>query len=268
MEIFQAILLGIIEGLTEFLPISSTGHLIVATDALNYYDASKLFTVFVQLGAIAAVIWFYRRDLFKLLKGVVSGNTQARRFFMVWILATIPAGVFGILFDARIEAYAFTSTVAWALIIGGVVIWLIETYYKTTPSTTPKLDTITVKQAVSVGLYQVIALIPGVSRSGATILGGMVSGLDRVTATAFSFYLSIPVLVLAGFFKLFTEDISTVEGGYGALAAGLVASFITALLVIRWLLHYVGRHDFKPFAYYRIVFGVMLLLLVWLGYLG
>jgi undecaprenyl-diphosphatase len=268
MEILQAILLGIVEGLTEFLPISSTGHLIVAQDMLNYYDKSKLFTVVIQTGAILAVIWFYRRDLWQLVLGLVRRDAAAQRFWLVWVLATIPAGIAGLAFDAQIEAYAVTATVAFALILGGIVIWLIETYRRVKPAKTPHLQRITVRQALLIGLYQIAALVPGVSRSGATIMGGLLVGLDRVTATAFSFYLGIPILLLAGVFKFVTGDISTVEGGTPALIAGLVTSFITALLVIGWLLRFVSTRDFKPFAYYRIIFGLVLLGLVGLGVLG
>jgi undecaprenyl-diphosphatase len=269
MEILQAIILGIVEGLTEFLPISSTGHLIVASDTLDYYDASKTFTVVVQTGAIAAVIWFYRLELWKLLTGLLSGDKNSRRFWLVWVIATIPGGILGLLFDKKLESYAIAMTVAWALIIGGVVIWLIETYHRSPPvKDDAHLEKISLRQSVAIGLYQVLALIPGVSRSGATILGGMLSGLDRVTATAFSFYLGIPILIVAGLYKLATGDMSEVSGGLSALLAGLLASFVTALVVIKWLLHYVSRHDFKIFAYYRIIFGCLILLLIMNGFLG
>lgn len=269
MEIFQAIILGIVEGVTEFLPISSTGHLIVAEDMLGYYDASKMFTVVVQTGAILAVMWYYRVRLGQLLLGIARGQAQARRFLWVWVLATVPAGVAGLLFDTKIEAWAVTSTVAIALILGGIAIWLIETYHQAAASPPEaRLEKITFRQSLAIGLYQVLALVPGVSRSGATIMGGLLAGLDRVTATAFSFYLGIPILLLAGMYKLATGDIATVPGGAAAMLAGLAAAFVTALLAISWLLRYVSRHDFKLFAYYRIGFGLLLLGLVATGILG
>lgn len=269
MEIFKAIVLGVVEGLTEFLPVSSTGHLIVAQDALGFYDASKMFTVVIQMGAIAAVIWFYRVQLWSLTKGLFNNDKQARRFWLVWVLATIPAGLFGLLFDAQIESYAISLTVAIALILGGIVILLIESFYKVKPAAKEaKLESITLKEALKIGLYQILALVPGVSRSGATIMGGLVSGLDRVTATAFSFYLGIPILLLAGTYKLITEDTSSIEGGAAALIAGTIASFFTALVVVKWLLKYVSRHDFKIFAYYRIVFGLFIIFLVCIGVLS
>lgn len=268
MDILQAIILGIIEGLTEFLPISSTGHLIVAEDLMGYHDASKMFTVVIQMGAIAAVVWFYRHELIKLVAGLIKGDKTVRRFWLIWALATAPAGLIGILFDARLEVWAVTSTVAIALIAGGIIIWLIETFHKTPPAADTKLDKISKKQALQIGLYQALALIPGVSRSGATIMGGLLAGLDRVTATAFSFYLGIPLLLLAGSYKLATGDIASVPGGAWALIAGVVASFVTALIVVGWLLRYVSRHDFKIFAYYRIVLGLILLVLVATGILS
>lgn len=269
MEIFQAIVLGVIEGLTEFLPISSTGHLIVAGDVIGYYDASKLFTVVIQLGAIAAVLWFYRVQLWQLITGLLKGDKTVRRFWLVWVIATIPAGLAGLLLNERIEAWAVTWVVASTLIVGGIAIWLIETYHRARPARDqPQLNKLTLKQAIQVGLYQMLALLPGVSRSGATIMGGLLSGLDRVTATAFSFYLSIPVLLFAGGFKLATGDIASVPGGAGALIAGIITSFLTALVVVGWLLRYVSRHSFKVFAYYRIVLGIVLFALLASGVVG
>lgn len=269
MEIFQAIMLGIIEGLTEFLPISSTGHLIVAQDMLGYKDTSKMFTVVIQMGAIAAVIWFYRNELIRIARGLVTGDKLARRFCSVWAISTIPAGIAGLLFDAKIEAYAVTLTVAIALIVGGLVILAIERYHKFKPAKAdPQFANITNKQALLIGIYQALALIPGVSRSGATIMGGVLAGMDRLTATAYSFYLGIPILLTAGTYKLITGDLSTIEGGAPALIAGTVASFITALMVVGWLLKYVSHSNFRIFAYYRIVFGLILVVLVATGMLS
>lgn len=262
MEILHAIVLGIIEGLTEFLPISSTGHLIVAEDLLGYHDASKLFTVVIQMGAIIAVVWFYRQALMGMLRRLAAGDRIVRRFFLVWVLATIPAAVLGLIFDDMIEDRAVTLTVAWALIVGGVLMWLVETYHRSPVAHKENMHKITTRQAVKIGFFQVLALVPGVSRSGATIIGGMLAGLDRVTATAFSFYLGIPILLLAGGYKLATGDIASVPGGTSALAVGLITSFITAFFAVGWLLRYVSRHDFKPFAYYRIIFGIILLIIV------
>lgn len=268
MEYLQAAILGIIEGLTEFLPVSSTGHLIVAQDMLGFYDATKMFTIVIQIGAILAVVWFYRQHLWGLLKGLVTGSKKAQRFWLIWITATIPAGVFGLLLESSFEKYVSSFVVAIALIIGGMLIWIIETYHQVPPvKKTAQLDTITLKQTIAIGFYQTLALIPGVSRSGATIMGGLLSGLDRVTATTFSFYLGIPVLLVAGVYKLATNTTASIDGGGWALLIGTVTSFITAFMVVGWLLQFVSRHDFKPFAYYRIILGSLLLLLLAFGVL-
>lgn len=264
MDIFQAIILGIIEGLTEFLPISSTGHLIVAEHVMGYKDTAEIFAVVVQMGAIAAVIWFYRHDLIEKTAGLLKREEDSVRFWGHWVLATIPAGAMALVFKDQISKYAVASTVGVTLIIGGLLMWIIETYHhaaKSAPPDNPSLQKMTTGQALKVGLYQMLALVPGVSRSGATIMGGLLSGLDRVTATAFSFYLSIPILLLAGSYQLYKgkDELGTVAGGGPALLAGTIAAFITALLVIGWLLKYVSKHDFKPFAYYRIILGVVIL---------
>lgn len=266
IEIIQAIFLGVIEGLTEFLPVSSTGHLIVAQEMIGYKDTAKVFTVVIQMGAIAAIIWNYRRDLLKKTIGLLKREKQAVHFWKIWILATVPAGIFGFLMRDQLSVYAVAKTVAIALIAGGVIIWLIETFHQPTknPEGTPQFKKISLKQALQVGLFQMLAVVPGVSRSGASIMGGLLSGLDRVTAAAFSFYLSIPILLLAGGYQLAKgeEGFSTVQGGAAALVAGTIAAFITALVVIRWLLSYISNHSFKIFAYYRIIIGIGILLVI------
>lgn len=262
MAVLQAIILGIIEGLTEFLPISSTGHLIISQDLMGYKDAAELFTVVIQLGAIAAVIWFYRVDLLARVRGLLGGEKKARRFWANWILATLPAALAGLLLENSLERFMTLKSIAVSLIVGGILIWLIETYHKAKPAQeAPQFDALKPSQAVRVGLFQILALAPGVSRSGATIMGGLLSGLDRVTATAFSFYLSIPIIVLAGLYKLVKEGgkIDQVTGGSAALIVGTITAFVSALLVIKWLLHYVAGHNFKPFAYYRIMLGIVIL---------
>jgi len=268
MDILQAIILGILEGFSEFLPISSTGHLIVAEHLINYKDTAEIFTVVIQMGAIAAVLWFYRLDLIAKIAGLVRRDAEIVQFWVHWIIATIPAGVIGFLLKDQLSKYAVVSTVAVALIVGGIAIWLIETYHTPARNSSgkPKLSTLRMGQAVKIGLYQILALIPGVSRSGATIMGGLLSGVDRITATAFSFYLSMPILILAGGYQLYKgrNDLSSVAGGGPALLVGTIAAFVTALLAISWLLKYVSKHDFKPFAYYRIILGVTILLALWL----
>ncbi|MBI5357836.1 undecaprenyl-diphosphate phosphatase [Candidatus Saccharibacteria bacterium] len=264
LEILQAIILGIIEGLTEFLPISSTGHLIVSEELMNYKDTAEIFAVVIQSGAILAVIWFYRHDLMQKVRGLIAQDPKVVRFWQAWVIATIPAGLAGFIFQDQISKYAVSKTVAIALIIGGIVIWLIETFHKAAKvkAIGANLDSIKLTQATKIGLFQMLALIPGVSRSGATIMGGLLTGMDRVTATAFSFYLSIPILVAAGIYQMATgyDELDTVAGGGLAILAGAAAAFITALVAIKWLLKYVSHHDFKLFAYYRIILGAIILL--------
>ncbi|MBW3568521.1 undecaprenyl-diphosphate phosphatase [Candidatus Parcubacteria bacterium] len=266
MEILQAIILGIVEGFTEFLPISSTGHLIVAEDLIGYKDSAQIFTIVTQTGAIAAVVWFYRFDLAKRVNDLALRDPDAKKFWLNLLIATLPVAVIGYLAQDLFDKYAVAVTIAIALIVGGIAMWLIETYHKTPKNITgiAKLEKITLSQAVQVGLYQVIALIPGSSRSATTIMGGLLAGMDRVTSTAFSFYLSIPVLLLAGGYQFFSQqdNLDSISGGGPALIAGTIAAFIVALLTIRWLLHYVAHRDFKPFAYYRIILGVIILIAV------
>lgn len=262
MAILQAIILGIIEGLTEFLPISSTGHLIVSERVMGYKDTSEIFTVVIQVGAIAAVIWYFRRDLIEKVQGLFARKPVTIKFWQNWIIATIPAVLAGVVIEKQFSKLATPGIIAVAFIVGGVLMWIIETYHRPRPAKTiPQFDSLTMKQSLQVGLYQVLALVPGVSRSGATIMGGLLSGLDRVTATAFSFYLSIPIIVLASGYKLIKgrDEIASVAGGGTAIVAGTVAAFITAFFVIGWLLKYVSKHDFKPFAYYRIILGIAIL---------
>jgi undecaprenyl-diphosphatase len=265
MEILQAVLLGVIEGLTEFLPISSTGHLIVAQDLMGYKDVAELFTVVIQVGAIAAVIWHYRRDLLARTKGLFTKQTASVHFWRNWVIATIPAGVAGLLLESSISEAAQPLVVGLALIAGGFAILAIEQAVSVPKSKdSEQISQLSMVQSMKIGLFQVIALIPGVSRSGATIMGGLLVGVDRVTATAFSFYLSIPIIVLAGAYKLATgwDDIPNVSGGGPAILVGTVSAFFTALIAINWLLKYVAQHDFKPFAYYRLVLGIIIIISV------
>lgn len=278
MAIIQAIILGIIEGLTEFLPISSTGHLIVAEHLVGYKDMAELFTVVVQVGAIAAVLWYYRQDIMKRIGSLLKMENGSLRFWVNLVIATIPAGLIGVAFDKTIQRYSVPRTVGLTLILGGIILWLVESYHKEKADRPRQaghqpqanLDAITPKQALGVGVAQVTALVPGVSRSGATIVGGLLSGLDRVTATAFSFYLSIPVMILASGYKIFKQrsDIASLPGGSVGLIIGTIAAFATALMAVSWLLHYISSHNFKKFAYYRIGFGIFIFMLLAVGALG
>jgi undecaprenyl-diphosphatase len=273
--IIHAIILGIVEGLTEFLPISSTGHLIVAEHVIGFKDAAELFTVVIQIGAIGAVMWFYRLDIIKKITGLLRRDQKILRFWANLVIATIPAGLMGVALDKTLQKYAVPRTVAWSLILGGIVLWLVETYRHDKQERprdmgrqpAARLEEITSKQALGVGVAQVASLVPGVSRSGATIVGGLLSGLDRVTATAFSFYLSMPVMILATGYKILKEHdkISSLPGSKAALIVGIITSFVTGLMAVSWLLSYISRHDFKNFAYYRIGFGILILLILAAG---
>lgn len=283
----QAVLLGVVEGVTEFLPISSTGHLIVAERLIGYRDAGETFTIVVQLGAILAIVWFYWRELIGRLAGLFRGQADARRFWLNLVIASLPAGVVGLLFQNAIKARLYSPTVvALSLIVGGVILYLVEVRRERAGDPVAEgapdgadgrgaeaghdgLDRITTRQALLIGVAQTVALIPGVSRSGASIVGGLLLGLPRVTATAFSFFLGLPILGLAGLYSLYKARhvLGQAPGGSPALLLGTGVAFVTALLSVGWLLRYVSRHDFKGFAVYRVVFGALLLVLVFMGLL-
>jgi undecaprenyl-diphosphatase len=264
MEALQALLLGVIEGLTEFLPISSTGHLIVAEKYIGFHDTAKTFTIVIQVGAILAVAWFYRKDLWQKVNGLLAGSKTASRFWLNLVVATIPAGILGLLADKHFERYATVKVVAFAMITGGIVLWLVDNKPAPKEPEPIKVESMSARQALTVGLAQCIALIPGVSRSGASIVGGLLTGLNRPTATAFSFYLGIPVLGLASAYKLAKgwDGIGSISGGSSSIVIGLIAAFITALIAVSWLLKYISTHNFRPFAYYRIIAGVLILALI------
>jgi undecaprenyl-diphosphatase len=269
MDIINAIILGILEGLTEFLPISSSGHLIVAESLLGFKDSAETFTVVIQVGAILAVIWYYRNDLVKRILGLSSATM--RRFWLNIVIASIPAGLLGLIFAKKIdELFYHPVPVAIALIVGGIILWIIESRPSAHIQTTElaDVDAVTPMQALWIGVAQIFSVVfPGTSRSGSTIVGGMLTGLNRATATAFSFYLGMPILVAAGLYKLYKarHDLSSVPGGSVALIVGTVVSFASAFLVVGWLLNYVSRNNFKPFAIYRVVLGVIILILAATG---
>lgn len=266
-DVLQAILLGIIEGLTEFLPVSSTGHLIIAEQYLSFKDTAKTFTVVIQLGAILAVVWYYRQDIIQKIAGLFNGHKHSQQFIINLVIASIPAGLLGLALETKFEDYATPKTVAIALIAGAAVLWWADKFEKNrehTAKETGNIDKVSLKQALFAGVAQSVALIPGVSRSGAAIVGGLLGGMNRVTATGFSFYLAIPILGGAAIYKLLTDrhDLATVSGGGSSIVIGLVVSFIVALAAISWLLRYVSTHSFRLFVYWRIVLGVLVLALL------
>ena len=274
VDIIKAVILGIVEGITEFLPISSTGHLILTERFIRFEGPlAETFAIFVQLGAILAVVWLYRQPLVQLVQDLPS-QPRAQRLALNLIIAFIPAGAIGVLIHKQIKAYLFNPPViAAALILGGLAIWWIERRHvptarlsspKSAPPDTHQLQEISPKQAAAIGLAQILSLVPGVSRSAATILGGMISGLDRRVATEFSFWLAIPTLVLATLFDLATSLDLLQSGDLLILLVGAIVSFFVALVVIRALLRYVQTNTFEPFAYYRIVLGLIVLAVAFL----
>lgn len=260
--LFKAFILGIIEGTTEFLPISSTGHLIVAGDLLNFNDGKgKVFEIVIQLGAILAVCWEYRQRLGKVITNVASDRV-AQRFTGNLMIAFLPAALLGLAFHHQIKTYLFSPiVVAIALIVGGFAILAIERYAPA--QDTPTVDDINWKHALKIGFAQALALVPGVSRSGATILGGMVFGLSRQAATEFSFFLAIPIMFAATGYDLLNSWNLLAWEDLPMFVVGFITAFISALLAVKILLRYVAHHDFRPFAWYRIIFGVMVLAYFW-----
>jgi undecaprenyl-diphosphatase len=265
----KALILGVVEGLTEFLPVSSTGHLIVAGSLLNFTDDhAKTFDVVIQLGAILAVCWEFRRRIGSVVAGLPS-RPDARRFALNVIIATIPAVVLGLLFEKSIKAALFSPVpVAFALVAGGVVILWAEARQRARGDTAARVqhvDDLSPLDALKVGLAQCFALIPGMSRSGSTIIGGMLFGLERRVATEFSFFLAIPIIFGATAYELYKDWHLLSVDALGSFALGFVAAFISAFACVRWLLRYISAHDFTVFAWYRIGFGLLILLV---GYSG
>ncbi|MDE1008589.1 MAG: undecaprenyl-diphosphate phosphatase [Paraburkholderia fungorum] len=265
----KALILGVVEGLTEFLPVSSTGHLIVAGSLLNFTDDhAKTFDVVIQLGAILAVCWEFRRRIGSVVAGLPS-RPDARRFTLNVIIATIPAVVLGLLFEKSIKAALFSPVpVAFALVAGGVVILWAEARQRARGDTAARVqhvDDLSPLDALKVGLAQCFALIPGMSRSGSTIIGGMLFGLERRVATEFSFFLAIPIIFGATAYELYKDWHLLSVDALGSFALGFVAAFISAFACVRWLLRYISAHDFTVFAWYRIGFGLLILLV---GYSG
>ena len=259
LDLLKAAILGVVEGATEFIPVSSTGHLILVGDWLNFTGArAATFEIFIQLAAILAVVYLYRAKVWAVLKNLPH-DPGAQKFTLNLIVAFIPAAAIGFFIHDWMKEVLFSPiVVAWALVLGGVAILLIEKWDPQERVTDP--DRIPLRIAAGVGLAQVLSLIPGVSRSGATIMGGRSLGLSRPAATEFSFFLAIPIMVMASAYDLFkSRDVLSLTD-LPVFAVGFLVSYFSALVVIRAFLAYVARRTFVPFAWYRIGFGCLLLL--------
>jgi len=266
--LIKAAIMGVVEGLTEFLPISSTGHLILAGALLGFDDEkAKVFDIAIQTGAIVAVILVYWQKIRETLIALPS-DKQAQQFALNVFVAFVPAVVLGLLFGKAIKAHLFTpEVVATTFIVGGFIILWAERRQAASQGAVRihAVEEMRIWDALKVGLVQCLAMVPGTSRSGATIIGGMLLGLSRKAATDFSFYLAIPTLIGAGAYSLFKERALFSLADVPTFVVGLVFSFLSAWLCIRWLLRFIATHSFVGFAYYRIAFGVLVLLTAWTG---
>ena len=260
--LFKAFILGIVEGLTEFLPVSSTGHLILMGDLIDFNDdKGKVFEIVIQAGAILAVCWEYRARIVSTFSGL-SADRVAQRFSLNLAIAFMPLAVLGLAFGGAIKAALFKPVpVALAFIVGGVIILFAERWYKRRGDTAriDSVDDITGMDALKLGLAQALALIPGTSRSGATIIGGLFFGMSRKCATEFSFFLAIPTLFAATGYSIWKERALLSAADIPLFSVGFVAAFMSAFVVVRWLIRYVSTHDFSVFAWYRILFGLVVL---------
>jgi len=263
--------MGIVEGLTEFLPISSTGHLILVGALLEMNDAkAKVFDIAIQTGAIFAVILVYGQKIRDTVVGLPT-EKQAQRLALNVLVAFIPAVILGLLFGKTIKAHLFNPVVvASAFIVGGFIILWAENRHKNNPASArvEDADSMTLTDAFKVGVVQCFAMIPGTSRSGATIIGGMLLGLSRKASTDFSFYLAIPTLIGAGVYSLYKERALLSLADLPMFSVGLLFSFLSAWVCIRWLLRYIATHSFVVFAWYRIVFGLLVLLTAHMGWVN
>jgi undecaprenyl-diphosphatase len=263
IKMFQALVQGAVEGLTEFLPVSSTGHLIIVGDAIGFTgEKAATFEIFIQLGAILAVAWFYHAKIWRVVSGIRKPSEQ--RFVLNLFVAFLPAAVIGLLTHKYIKAYLFNPlTVAGALIVGGILMFIIERWHEhrgASVHTVEEMDTMT---AFKVGVAQTFALFPGVSRAGATIMGGLLTGMSRTASTEFSFFLAIPTMFAATLYELWKGRAALHSDDVLIFGIGFVVAFIVALIVVKSFLVYVGRHRFRPFAWYRIGFGLLTLVYFW-----
>jgi len=274
LYLIKAFFLGIIEGLTEFIPVSSTGHLIVIGDLINFASSSgKVFEVVIQLGSILAVMWIFRARLWQLIRGTLTGVSVEVAFTRNLLLAFLPAAVIGAIFIKTIKSVFYhPGVVAVTLVLGGLIMLWVERRTHHTPGDVPgaaddsasderatarTLEQITWKQAIGVGVAQCVAMIPGVSRSGATIIGGMIAGIQRKTATEFSFFLAMPTMLGAAVYDMYRNIDLLSSHDLSAIAVGFIAAFLSALVVVRAVLRFVANHTYRVFAWYRIALGIV-----------
>ena len=263
----KVIIMGIVEGLTEFLPISSTGHLILAGSLLNFTgEKVKVFEIVIQAGAMLAVCWEYRVKIARVILDFRHDIT-ARRFVVNLLIAFLPAVILGLAFGKAIKAHLFKPVpVALAFIVGAFIIIIERRHRRVVYSRVDSVDDMSALDALKVGLAQCFALIPGTSRSGATIIGAMAFGLSRQAATEFSFFLAIPTLFGATVYSLYKERALLSVADLPMFGLGALSAFISAFLCVRWLLRYISSHDFMVFAWFRIIFGVLILVTAWTGW--
>ncbi len=273
LEFIKSIILGIVQGITEWLPISSTGHMILVDEFIKLGVSSEfkeMFFVVIQLASVIAVVVLYFKKLFPFV--VKDGVKIDRKIFNLWmkiLVACIPAAVIGILFDDWIDAVFYNyAVVAFTLVLYGILFIDVENYRKRKPAKTDSLDKITYRQALTIGAFQVLALIPGTSRSGATIVGSLLIGIQRTVAAEFSFFLAIPVMFGASLLKIIKFGLHFSTNEIIILLLGCVTSFIVSILAIRFLMDYVRKHDFKLFGYYRIVLGSLVFIFFFLKTIG
>jgi undecaprenyl-diphosphatase len=259
--LLKAALLGVVEGLTEFLPISSTGHLIILGDLLDFNDdKGKVFEIAIQLAAVLAVMWAYRQKVANVTVGLIQRDAGSWRFATNLMIAFLPAAVLGLLFHSSIKTLLWSPiTVAIALILGGVIILLVEKRMAYVPPRIQTVEQMQWQDALKVGFAQSFALIPGTSRSGATIMGGLIFGLSRTAATEFSFFLAIPTMIAATVYDVHQNWELFSMADLPMFALGFIMSFVAAMIAVKALLRYVASHTFTAFAWYRIVFGTFVL---------
>lgn len=259
-QLIKAFVLGIVEGMTEFLPVSSTGHLILVGEWINFNSTeSKVFEVVIQLGSILAVVWIFRARIIQLLKGALQRDTVELALIRNLLIAFLPAAIVGALFISQIKALFFhPGVVVVTLVLGGLImLWVERPSAVRRAPTALSLETVSWKQALAVGCAQCLAMIPGTSRSGSTIIGGMIAGIERKTATEFSFFLAMPTMFAAAFYDTYKHAGELAQSDIAAIAVGFVMAFLSALVIVKAVLAFVARHTYRVFGWYRIVLGLV-----------